>query len=58
MTVNIIVRKDAVTIISESLAREVLASTGTVNIDVKPGGTAIVIEDGASPEEIAALSKA
>ena len=52
--VNIIVRKGAVAVITESLAREVLAS-GTVNVDVKPGGTAIVLEDGASPEEIAAL---
>jgi hypothetical protein len=53
-TVNVVVRDGAVVVISESLAREALGLE-TVNVDVKPGGIAVVVEDGASPEEIATL---
>ena len=55
MVVNVIVRKGAIALISESLAREILEENKTVNVDVKPGGFALVIEDGASPAEVRAL---
>ena len=55
MTINVIVRKDAISIITESLALAAMESNSTINIDLKPGAVSIVLEDGASPEEVAAL---
>ena len=55
MTINVIVRKDAISIITESLALAAMAHEGTINIDLKPGAISVVLEDGASAAEIAAL---
>lgn len=61
MTINVQLRKDSRTVVTESVIQSVLAAREAgeeVNVIVYPGARVAVLEDGATAEEVTAAMTA